>query len=477
MDTADWTRARLIPISGLRAAEEQETRATSALLAVMTIVPDFGRSLLHEIGAPAGRLNAYTEVPFGDENENQIRPDGILQVTRGQKQWTAILEVKTGRNRLGPDQVGAYVKLANREGFDAVVTISNTFVAPSAPHPVQLPRATLKRVELFHWSWTHVLTRVVILRERHHVADPEQSWILDELIRYLEDERSGALDFEGLGPHWVAVRDAARAGMLRRGDDGLDEVVNRWDQFLRYLCLQLGGELGADVDLVVSREHRSDPSKRTRDMMDTLAGDQLLEGVLRIPDAAGDVRVIANLRARRVRASIDLDPPSKGKPTTRINWLVRQLRAAPDGVQVDATYRRRHSTSELLGQLRGNPKILLNPASAKEPPVRLTVALARDMGIKGGRGRGSFVAVVEEVIRDFYHDVVQDLKAWAEPAPRLSSKAEADTTASPDEAAFVAEQGPEAATQAPQAGRTADTPTPGFVPLRPTTTEPPPSPT
>jgi hypothetical protein len=45
MDTTQWSKARLIPISGLRAAAEQETRATSALLAVMTIVPDFGRSL------------------------------------------------------------------------------------------------------------------------------------------------------------------------------------------------------------------------------------------------------------------------------------------------------------------------------------------------------------------------------------------------------------------------------------------------
>ena len=166
MDTAEWTRARLIPISGLRAAEEQETRATSALLAVMTVVPDFGRSLLRDIGAPAGRLSAYTEVTFGDGDSGQIRPDGILQMVRGSKQWTAIVEVKTGRNRLGPDQVESYVRLANRERFDAVITIPNTFVAPSAPHAVALRASTLKKVDLF---------QLVVDARAHQSGDPAKA--------------------------------------------------------------------------------------------------------------------------------------------------------------------------------------------------------------------------------------------------------------------------------------------------------------
>ena len=243
-----------------------------------------------------------------------------------------------------------------------------------------------------------MLTRAVILRKRHEVSDPEQSWILDELIRYLEDERSGALDFEGLGPHWVAVRDAARTGTLRSGDKGLDEIANRWDQFVRHLCLHLGRDLGADVEMVVSRKHLNDPTRRTRDMSRTLGTEYLLQGVLRIPGAAGDVRLVVDLRSRRVTASVDLDPPSEGRPTTRINWMVKQLKAAPDHVQVGASYHRRRSTSELLERVRGDPKLLLNPVRPTEPPRRLSAALARDMGIKGGRGRGSFVSVMEELV-------------------------------------------------------------------------------
>ena len=32
---------------------------------------------------------------------------------------------------------------------------------------------------------------------------------------------------------------------------------------------------------------------------------------------------------------------------------------------------------------------------------------------------GSFVTALEELVRDFYHDVVQDLKPYVEPAPRI----------------------------------------------------------
>src|SRR5690349_7724913 len=59
-----WHEARLIPTSGISGADEQERRATSALLAVITAVREFGRSLLQPLGAPAGNVHTFIEVPF-----------------------------------------------------------------------------------------------------------------------------------------------------------------------------------------------------------------------------------------------------------------------------------------------------------------------------------------------------------------------------------------------------------------------------
>jgi hypothetical protein len=49
-DQSDWQRARLIPTSGIAGADEQETRATSALLAVMPAVKEFGNSVSGHFG-------------------------------------------------------------------------------------------------------------------------------------------------------------------------------------------------------------------------------------------------------------------------------------------------------------------------------------------------------------------------------------------------------------------------------------------
>jgi hypothetical protein len=48
-----WAPSRLISASGIKGAKEQEMRATSALLAVMAIVPSFGKKILKAVNAPA----------------------------------------------------------------------------------------------------------------------------------------------------------------------------------------------------------------------------------------------------------------------------------------------------------------------------------------------------------------------------------------------------------------------------------------
>ncbi len=64
MGEESWHEARLIPTSGINGAEEQERRATSAVLAVLTAVKEYNRAILGPFGAPAGAVEAFIEVPF-----------------------------------------------------------------------------------------------------------------------------------------------------------------------------------------------------------------------------------------------------------------------------------------------------------------------------------------------------------------------------------------------------------------------------
>ena len=58
-----WPVARLIPISSASGVEAQERRLASALLAVMSSVPEFGYALLKPLGAPVGRSKRSSRSP------------------------------------------------------------------------------------------------------------------------------------------------------------------------------------------------------------------------------------------------------------------------------------------------------------------------------------------------------------------------------------------------------------------------------
>ena len=74
---------------------------------------------------------------------------------------------------------------------------------------------------LHHVSWSQVLAQAVPQKKFRGVADPDQAWIFGELIRYLEHQKSGALEFDDMGESWVTVRDAVAAGTLRPSDKGI----------------------------------------------------------------------------------------------------------------------------------------------------------------------------------------------------------------------------------------------------------------
>jgi hypothetical protein len=107
-----WQQARLIPTSGINGAQEQERRATSALLAVMTAVKEYGRTLTKGLGAHAGDIETFIEVEF-DLDGKKVIPDGLIRVTRGSRVWAALVEVKTGRNELQSEQLENYLEVAH----------------------------------------------------------------------------------------------------------------------------------------------------------------------------------------------------------------------------------------------------------------------------------------------------------------------------------------------------------------------------
>ena len=430
MPEESWHEARLIPTSGISGADEQERRATSALLAVMSAVREFGRGLTQPLGAPAGQVETFIEVPFA-LGDKRIYPDGLIRVQRGQRSWTALVEVKTGTNELETVQLENYLDVAREQGFDALLTISNEIPPAAGQHPTPVDKRKLRKVALHHLSWSQVLAEAVMQKEHRGVADPDQAWILGELIRYLEHPRSGALEFDDMGPSWVPVREAVAAGTLRPSDKGAAEVAARFDALIRYASLRLGRTLGAEVVPVVSRKEAADPTVRGAALVDSLAKDGRLSGGIRIPNAVAPVHLDVDLRAGRVTCWIELDAPKEGRPATRVNWLVRQLKNAPEGLRVEAVaaHSRGPGAVSLLKDVRLDPAVLVQ--DPKRELKSFTLALTTPLGTKRGRGRGAAIDSVLVAVDTFYGDVLQHVKAWTAAAPKMREPAEAPAGTAP----------------------------------------------
>jgi hypothetical protein len=421
-------------------------------------------------GRTGGYLETYIEVPF-QLGERRLYPDGLLRSRRGQKEWTALVEVKTGVNELGAEQLEAYLDIAREQGFDAVVTISNEIPAVAGLHPTKVDKRKLKRVALHHWSWSMVLAEAVLQKEHRGVADPDQAWILGELIRYLEHPRSGALQFDDMGASWVTTREAVASGTLRVGDKGAPEVAARFDALLRYVSLQLGRKLGDDVTPALSRKELADPSLRSQALIQSMCTNGTLQGAINIPHAVGPLVVTADLRAGQVTCHVDIAAPREGRAATRVNWLLRQLRHAPDSTRIEAfvMHARGAGMAELLRGVREQPALLIEDPKKELRSFR--IALCLPLGTKRGRGRGAFIDSIEHAINSFYGDIVQDLRAWTATPPRLR-----ETPVQPDErpslssTALSSQDGAETDESATAVGNQQDEPLPAPTVSDPTGT-------
>lgn len=431
---SELERARLIPVSGIRGQTEAEDRATSALLAVLSIVRPFSAALLGPLGATRAKsaeVEAFLQ-PTIELDDGAVRPDGLIRVSVGKRvSYEALVETKTGTTKLDAAQINAYHNAARAVGCDAVVTISNEIAPAPGVHPTDGLRVrSNSKVAVHHLSWMLIMSEAVKEHTHRGVEDPEQAWILEELIRYLSHPKSGVLDFADMGENWTAVRDAAVAGSLSRNSAEAVEVCQRWDQLLRVAALRLGTEIGSDVTEVISRAQRNDPKLRSKEFVQSLCASGTLAGALRVPDAISDISVTADIRTSRLTLAATFGAPNDRTSRASVVWLVKQLKASPGSLFVD-TYARnaRHPVIATLEELRENPCRGLGAGKLAPARFQIRYTTALGLGRRTKRQKGFIDSVLDAVI-SFYSDVVQYLKPFVPSAPAIERR----STPDPDDA-------------------------------------------
>ncbi|MFE2288959.1 TerD family protein [Streptomyces sp. NPDC059443] len=406
-ENESWSQARLFPVPTLKSDKEREVRATSVLLSVMAQVPEFGRRLTAAFGAPAGRMQTFTEVslPHGDTPR---RPDGVIRVERAGKLWTALVETKTNGNPLKAEQIQQYVDIATRRGYEAVITLSNDVALEGrAMVDVKVDGRRKHKVSLWHLSWAEVAHQAQLLIRHEGVGNAAHAWLLQELLEYLQHEQSGCHGFQNMGAAWVPVRNGIEDETLSRGDARAVEVVESWERLIRQVCLRLGGELGQKA-LPVQRARRgSDPQARRIAAAERLCAEGKLSAELRIDGTSSVIAVSADLRTSKVRTSVDVPAPEGAYPLATAKRLVRLLAEAPADLHVESLVEAGNGPRGTLERLRPEPGDLLPADGATVTGFRLS--LIKGMGSTRGNTESGFIRSVDDAVDRFCRGVVAHL--------------------------------------------------------------------
>ncbi|MGW0772362.1 TerD family protein [Streptomyces sp. NPDC002835] len=416
-----WRTARLFPASSLKSDKERETRATSVLLSVMAEVPELGRRLTAAFGAPAGRMQTFTEVslPHGDTPK---RPDGVIRVERAGKLWTALVETKTNGNALKSEQVQNYMDIAARRAYEAVITLSNDVALEGRPLvEVRTDGRRKHKVALWHLSWAEVAHQAQLLIRHEGVGNTTHAWLLQELLHYLQHENSGCHGFQNMGRAWVPVRNGIDTETLCQGDQRALEVVESWEQLVRQVCLRLGGELGRKALPVQRAKRGADPQQRRLALADQLCDDGRLTAELRIEDTPGVLAVVADLRTGKLRTSVDVRPPEGGYPLTSVKRLVRALSEAPADLHVETLIEDGKGPRGTLERLRPEPGDLVPKDGSRITGFRLS--LFKGMGATRGNTESGFIRSVDDAVDRFYATVVAQVSTLERRAANRSQSA------------------------------------------------------
>lgn len=421
--------ARLIPVVK---DSNTETRLLSPVLAAMVIVPEFARTLLNPIGARVGKttkIRTLTEVVFSNDEAQPInRPDGLVILSTGKREFSLLIEAKAKNATLKQNQVEAYLKLARAQGINAVLTISNDFSANPTHSPVLVRTALLRKVKLFHLSWSMILTYVDLMLGQQDIEDDDQALVMCELQRYLSHGSTGISGFSQMNRGWRdIVKDFSSDTPPSKNNSHLMETIVAWHQEQKDLCLILSRNIGYHVRLKLPRKCADNAQVWQKETMDQLMGSNFLFCELDVPDAPSSICIKANLARKNISISIKLKAPEDRKSArARSNWMLRQLNNVVDPrIELLLHYPGKKPVRSFeINALRTNPEIVDDDSKIvpNNFEIRLHEGLAGDFG-----GSRKFIERLEAGLLVFYEQAVAGVKPWIPAAPKPKDKPEADS--------------------------------------------------
>jgi len=409
--------SRLIPI--LKTGDEGAL--TSIFLTAIKLVREYRDSIFKELKLSRGGKAYYlTEVVFKEVDEKS-RIDGlIIIISKGVIKDAVVFEMKNKNNSVDKEQVEKYIELCKRIGVKKMVTISNEFVSDSTQSPVKAKSP--KNFDLFHFSWTYLMTKgqLLLFKNDAIIKDVDQIEIMKEVLHYFNNSASGVAGHHIMKKGWKETIDKITNRIpLRVSDLCVEEAVESWHEEEKDMALLLSRRLGT---LVKSTNRNKDSVK---DDIRKIMKDQVLFGNLSIKNSVSDIKIRVDFEVKTVAMSVKVSPPLNKGTVARITWISKQLESAKKKnetvfgtmendilVEANVKHAREHVRIPLSGF-----DTLIDETKGKEINSFNIVYMSK-LNVGFGSNK-KFIVLIEKMILDYYSGIIQYLDNWNHPAPKL----------------------------------------------------------
>lgn len=408
--------------SSLKSSNKEQI-ATSTLLSIFRFVPELLAELVCDAGVRINDrsvLHTLTEVTLAKKTgERDNRPDGFLYL-KNRKYWTALVEAKVGNNALNPKQIGQYLKAAQINKIDALITISNEFSPRIDQSPVKISGRLPKNVKLYHFSWRLILSKAQLLKQAEDLIDREKSSILTEFIRFLNDESVGNKSFSMMPNSWEKlcndVSSLSGKTKLRANNPYLPEVASALVEEFSEIALILTDNLGVDCTLKLPRNFLKDRGKWQKSIQSQIAKGRPLICQYMIPNAANPLTVELNIANASFTVGMEIAAPghratNKGK----VSWLLKQMEKGTPAKNSAIIVRWNSRAADEIISIDKNAYENIARANRNSTIIAFTPMISMQSD-KIFKHRKRFITELEKTVCDFYNHQACHLKPWV-PSP------------------------------------------------------------
>ena len=294
---------------------------------------------------------------------------------------------------------------------------------------------------MYHFSWRNILVMGSILLTDNdlNISDPDQVNIMKEVMAFFRHTYAGITTFDSMGKGWIETTDGIRANSLNKDSSCMVGAIQDWLEEEQDLALKLSDSLGLMIDC--NKRQYSALQERIEAEKKFLFQNKYLESQFKIKNAVSTITIQADFAARMIRCIIDVTvPQDKKTASARLNWLKKQLDGCKQKKESEKEFSRLESKIWLDPIVKGRratfkelysqfDKLL---ESTKDYEIRaVRISLEEDLGGKFSQSR-KFIEEYEKTVFAFYNSIVQNLKNWEEPAPKMDVR-KASPIASLDE--------------------------------------------